>query len=451
MMDKEAFESLHFNAQSVVKKYRSFLPKGPAFRAVGKVTKVVGLVIESEGPPAAIGEVCILTNKQGEPLGKAEVVGFQDNRILSMVLGDTIEIAPETRITATGSKLQVGVGEGLLGRILNGLGEPIDGKPLPPIAEYRSIYAPPPNPILRQRIRHIFATGIRAIDGLLTFGKGQRVGIFSGSGVGKSVLMGMIARNAAADVNVIGLIGERGREVREFIERDLGPEGLARSVLVVATSDQPPLLRIKAAFVATTIAEFYRDIGLDVLLMIDSVTRFAMAQREVGLAIGEPPTTKGYTPSVFALLPKLMERAGTSERGTITGLYTVLVEGDDFNEPISDAARGILDGHIVLSRKLASRGHYPAIDILESISRIMSDIVTPTHLQAAQRIKEWWARYQEAEDLINVGAYKAGQNPELDLAVQKKPLIEQFLRQQINESYSFEETLHTLVQLAQNA
>ncbi len=450
-MNRASSSPPEFNAETVVRKYRSFLPTGPAFRAVGKVTKVVGLVLESEGPPASIGEVCILTDKSGKEIGKAEVVGFQDNRILSMVLGDTTEIAPETKITATGTKLQVGVGEGLLGRILNGLGEPIDGKPMPPIETYRSIYAPPPNPILRQRIRQVFATGIKAIDGLLTLGKGQRVGIFSGSGVGKSVLMGMIARNAAADVNVIGLIGERGREVREFIERDLGAEGLARSVLVVATSDQPPLLRIKAAFVATTIAEFYRDLGLDVLLMIDSVTRFAMAQREVGLAIGEPPTTKGYTPSVFALLPKLMERAGTSDRGTITGLYTVLVEGDDLNEPVSDAARGILDGHIVLSRKLATRGHYPAIDILESVSRIMPDIASPPHLQAAQRVREWWSRYQEAEDLLSVGAYKPGQNPDLDIAVQKKPAIEQFLRQQMNESFSFDQTIQALLQLAQNA
>jgi flagellum-specific ATP synthase len=413
----------------------------------GRVTQVIGLVIESIGPNCSLGEVCMVKSKGGDTVCVSEVVGFRNNRVLSMVLGDAGSVSPGSEIVATSRVLSASVGNGLLGRVLDGLGKPIDGRG-PIIAEsIRSIYAPPPNPLERLPISEPIATGIRSIDTMLTCGKGQRVGIFAGSGVGKSVTLGMIARNTSADVNVIALVGERGREVGEFLERELGSEGLKRSVVVVATSDQAALIRIKAAFIATTIAEFFRDQGLDVMLMMDSVTRLAMSQREVGLAIGEPPTTKGYTPSVFAMLPKLLERAGTGRRGSITGLYTVLVEGDDMNEPVADAVRSILDGHVVLSRRLASSGHYPAVDVLESVSRVMPAITTRDHRKAAQRLLDSMATYREAEDLINIGAYVKGSNPKIDEAIRMKEIIRAFLRQQADESEDFRESIKLLIEM----
>lgn len=423
------------------------LPKIDPLVFRGRVTKVIGLVIESEGPKAHIGEICNLIDKYGRYISKSEIVGFRNNQILSMVLGDLSEIEPGTEIIATGEDLKIKVGDSLLGRVLDGLGNPIDGKGPIFSNQKRSIYASPPNPLQRQRITKPLATGIKAIDGLLTIGKGQRLGIFSGSGVGKSTLLGMIARKTSADINVIALIGERGREVREFLEKDLGDEGLSRSVVIVATSDSPSLVRVKSALVATTIAEYFRDQGLDVMLMMDSSTRLAMAQREIGLTIGEPPTTKGYTPSVFALMQKVMERAGTSSLGSITGLYTVLVEGDDLNEPVADTARGILDGHIVLSRKLASMGHYPAIDVLESISRVMNDIISKEHRKAINIAIELMASYRNSEDLITVGAYQRGTNPKLDRAIAFHDVINNFLRQEIDETHSFDETINQLIQI----
>ncbi len=432
----------------IKKRFASTLSDSDPLQKSGRITKVVGLVIESEGPKAPIGEVCILKNKDGKEISKSEIVGFNDDRILSMVLGELTEISPGMEIVATGKSLSVDLGDALLGRILDGLGKPIDGgKPII-ASERRSIYAQPPNPLLRMRISQPIATGIRSIDGLLTLGKGQRIGIFSGSGVGKSTMLGMIARNTSADINIIALIGERGREVREFIERDLGERGLSRSIVVVATSDAPSLVRVKAALVATTIAEYFRDRGLDVMLMMDSATRLAMAQREVGLTIGEPPTTKGYTPSVFSLLQKTMERAGTSEVGSITGLYTVLVEGDDLNEPVSDTARGILDGHVILSRKLATMGHYPPVDILDSISRVMNDVISNQHYEAALQINELLATYRNAEDLISVGAYQRGTNQKIDRAISLYDTINNFLKQRVNETTSFEETVSQLLDIA---
>lgn len=413
----------------------------------GRVAQVVGVTIESEGPGVNIGQLCdVFPADGGEPV-LAEVVGFRDSRAILMPLGQMDNVGPGCEVRATGAALAARVGRGLLGRVVDGLGRPFDGLgPLNAEADYPA-NSQPPNPITRSRITEPLSVGVRAIDGILTCGKGQRLGIFAGSGVGKSTLLGMVARNTEADVNVIALVGERGREVRDFLERDLGPEGLKRSVVVVATSDQPALIRIKAAFVATAIAEFFRDQGLDVLLMMDSVTRFAMAQRELGLAIGEPPATRGYTPSVFALLPRLLERSGTAERGTITGFYTVLVEGDDMNEPIADAVRGILDGHIVLSRTLASQNHYPAIDILESISRVMIEIVPREQTDASARLRAVLATYREAADLINIGAYVAGSNPDIDHALQLIEPVNQFLRQSIYEQAPFAETAQRLYDL----
>jgi flagellum-specific ATP synthase len=436
-----------FEISKIKDKIIEEIPKIDTLVNTGRVTKVIGLVLESEGPKAKIGEICHLVNKNGKVISTSEIVGFRNNQILSMVLGDLIEIEPGTKIVATGETLKIKVGDALLGRVLDGLGNPIDGKGEIQSSKKRSVYAPPPSPLQRQRITTPVATGIKAIDGLLTLGKGQRIGIFSGSGVGKSTLLGMIARKTSADINVIALIGERGREVREFLEKDLGEEGLNRSVVVVATSDAPSLVRVKAALVATTIAEYFRDQGLDVMLMMDSSTRLAMAQREIGLTIGEPPTTKGYTPSVFALLQKVMERAGTSVKGSITGLYTVLVEGDDLNEPVADTARGILDGHIVLSRKLASMGHYPAIDVLESISRVMNDIISKEHKQAVSIAIENLATYRNAEDLISVGAYQKGTNPKIDRAIAMHEVLTSFLRQDIDETHSFEETVKRLIEI----
>ncbi len=413
------------------------------YRVNGKVSQVIGLVIEADGPSAGIGEICLLEN-QGRPAGRAEVVGFRNEKTLLMPLGEMSGIRPGLDVISTGRPLKVSIGPGLLGRIVDGVGNPMDGKGPLASDESRPVFALPPNPLKRRRIAEPMLTGIRSIDGLLTLGKGQRMGIFAGSGVGKSVTLGMIARHCLAQVNVIALIGERGREVREFIERDLGEEGLKRSVVVVATSDQPALIRLKGALTATTIAEYFREAGNDVMLLLDSSTRIAMAQREIGLATGEPPATKGYTPSVFAFLPRLLERAGTSENGSITGMYTVLVEGDDLDEPISDAMRAILDGHIVLSRALANKNHYPAVDILASISRVMPDVITPEHKKFAKRLLTLMAEYKAAEDLITIGAYAKGSNPEVDKAIAVLNDVNQFLRQEINDKTPFDVILGTL-------
>jgi flagellum-specific ATP synthase len=359
---------------NILERCKTIIKNADPIKVNGKVTDVTGLVIVSNGPNVALDEVCRVVDNKGNEVCKSEVVGFKNGKVLSIALGEVHKISPACEIIASGESFSIPVGNGLLGRVIDGLGNPIDGKGEIKYTSVRNIYREPPNPLTRKRIQSPLQTGVRAIDGLLTVGKGQRVGIFAGSGVGKSVTLGMIARNTSADVNVITLIGERGREVREFIEKDLGEEGLKKSVVVVATSDKSALIRMKGAYIGTTIAEYFRDLGLNVVLMMDSLTRFAMAQREIGLTIGEPPTTKGYTPSVFAMLPKLLERAGTTDKGSITGFYTVLVDGDDMTEPIADAVRSILDGHIVLSRKLANRGQYPAVDILQSVSRVMPDV-----------------------------------------------------------------------------
>lgn len=401
-------------------------------RLRGRVVNLIGLVIEATGVRAEVGELCTIRAGRNRTLIEAEVVGFRDGRTLLMPLGEIHGIGPGNPVTSTGKPFQVLVGDELLGRILDGLGRPIDGRPQIETTALRPAMAAPPSPLSRTRISRRLSLGVRVLDTLVPCGRGQRLGIFAGSGVGKSSLLGMIARATAADVNVICLVGERGREVREFVERDLGA-ALERSVVIVATSDEPALVRIRAASVATSIAEHFRDQGADVLLMMDSLTRFAMAQREVGLAIGEPPTTRGYTPSVFALLPRLLERAGTAERGSITGLYTVLVEGDDMNEPVADAARAILDGHCVLTRELAHRGHYPAVDVLQSVSRLAPELVSPDVLTAGMALRETVARYRSKEDLITVGAYVAGSDPDLDYAIAKLPAIEVFLRQSLGE------------------
>ncbi len=415
----------------------------------GRVNKVVGMLLESIGPKASIGDVCKLKDQLGNLIAHTEIIGFKENNtILSMVLGEIEKIAPGMELVSTGKSLTISVGDGLLGRIIDGMGNPIDGKSELVTRQQRSLYAKPPNPLNRNKITEPLSTGIRAIDGMLTIGKGQRLGIFSGSGVGKSTLIGMIARSSSADVNVIALIGERGREVREFIEKDLGSSGLSRSVVVVATGDKPPILRIKAALAATTVAEYFRDQGLDVMLMMDSITRLAMAQREIGLSSGEPPTTKGYTPSVFNLMQKTMERSGNSDKGSITALYSVLVEGDDMNEPIADTARGILDGHIVLSRHLASMGHYPAIDVLESISRSRNDVISDNHRKATIEIQKLMAAYRYSEDLIAVGAYSRGANQLTDRAIELKSNIDNFLMQDIFEKSNFQESEAKLLTLA---
>jgi flagellum-specific ATP synthase len=400
---------------------------------LGLVTGVVGLLIKSRGPQVAVGDLCeLLPPRGGEPL-LAEVVGFQGGEVLLMPLGELQGLAPGWRVRSTRRRLGVHVGPELLGRVIDGLGRPLDGAPLPPGLHWMPAEGSAPHPLSRQLIREPLSVGVRVLDGLLTVGKGQRLGIFAGSGVGKSTLLGMMARNTVADVNVIALIGERGREVREFLENDLGPAGLARSVVVVATSDQPPLVRIKGALLATAVAEYFRDQGRQVLLMMDSVTRLAMAQREVGLAVGEPPATRGYTPSVFALLPRVLERSGAGETGAITGIYTVLVDGDDVNEPISDTVRGILDGHVVLSRRLASQNHYPAVDVLQSVSRVMPALATSAQMRAAGRLRSLLATYREAEDLVNIGAYQRGSNPLIDQALEQMPAINAFLRQGTHE------------------
>jgi len=417
-------------------------------RLNGRVQQVVGLVVESVGPAARIGEICEIQTGRTDPPLRAEAVGFRDNRVLLMPLGDMSTISHGDEVRATGHALAVPVGDCLLGRTLNGLGNPIDGGGPIITADERPTNQSPPHPLQRQRITQPLAFGVRAIDAFLTCGRGQRIGIFSGSGVGKSTLLGMIARNGDAAVNVIGLIGERGREVRDFIEKDLGEEGMRKSVVVVATSDQPAIMRLKGAFVATAIAEYFRDRGRDVMLMMDSVTRFAWAQREIGLAIGEPPTTRGYTPSVYAVLPRLLERSGTSDKGSITGLYTILVEADDLNEPVTDTVRGILDGHIVLTRELALRNHFPAIDVLASISRLMPDITAPEHRKLADSIRELASVYRAAEDMINIGAYVAGANPRIDAARAKIDRINAFLMQDVHEQSPWSETLAALRALA---
>ncbi|MFC5401936.1 flagellar protein export ATPase FliI [Cohnella soli] len=428
-----------------VNRYSEVLDRIDPVRVNGKVIQIIGLTVESEGPDASIGDVCeIYPNKGGKPV-LAEVVGFRDNRVLLMPLGELHAVGPGCDVVATGSPLNVKVGSELLGKVLDGLGNPLDGTGLPPRMPHYSTHNVPGNPLLRPRVQTPLGVGVRAIDGLLTVGQGQRVGIFAGSGVGKSTLLGMIARNTSADVNVIALVGERGREVLEFIEKDLGPEGLARSVVIVATSDQPALIRIKGALIATSIAEYFRDRGMNVMLMMDSVTRYAMALREVGLAIGEPPATRGYTPSVFAALPKLLERAGTGQTGSITAFYTVLVDGDDMNEPIADAVRGILDGHIVLHRNLANKGHFPAIDVLSSVSRVMKDIVTEEHQGAAEQLKRLLAVYRDSEDLINIGAYQRGSNPDIDKAIQFYDLIKTFTQQKTNEKVTLKEAIDRLI------
>lgn len=415
---------------------REYIERNEFYSILGKVTQVIGLTIAVTGIKSFVGEVCEILLEEKEKNVLAEVVGFKDHQVLLMPLGELNGVAPGCKVRPTGKALMIKVGEELLGKVLDGLGRPMGDDFSSSIKEY-SVEASPLNPLKRKRITEIMPTGIKAIDGLLTCGEGQRVGIFSGSGVGKSTLLGMISRYCEADVNVIGLVGERGREVLDFIEKDLGEAGLKKSVVVCATSDQPALIRLKGAYVATTIAEYFRDQGKKVMLMMDSVTRFAMAKREVGLAIGEPPATKGYTPSVFAELPKLLERSGTSEKGSITAFYTVLVDGDDMNEPIADAVRGILDGHIVLSRRLASQNHFPAIDIQQSISRLAKEIISPEQSEYSGQIRNILATYEKSEDLINIGAYAKGSNSEIDRAIELYQPIKEFLKQDVNEKVDY--------------
>lgn len=413
-------------------------------RQIGHVTDVIGVVIESMGPNASLGEYCTIYPGNGHDVIPCEVVGFRGEKLLLMPFKEMHGINPGCEVHASGRPLTVNISEQILGRVLDGFGNPIDGKgPIPNVRPF-PIYAKPPKAMTRKRITEPMPLGVRAVDGLLTVGKGQRVGIFSGSGVGKSSMMGMIARFTKADMNVIGLIGERGREVREFIERDLGEEGLARSVVVVATSDESPLLRQKAAYLTTTIAEFFRDMSKDVILMIDSVTRFAFAQRDIGLATGEPPTTRGYTPSLFSVLPKLLERSGMGETGSITGIYNILVEADDMNEPVADTVRSILDGHIVLSRELGARNIYPSIDVLQSISRVMPDVVTEEHSQLARKFKEILAIYREAEDLINIGAYVKGSNRRIDYAISRIEYMDAYIKQGMFEKVNYKDARMTL-------
>ncbi len=429
-------------------KYLEIINNTRTIKEVGKITEIIGLTIESDGPKSSIGDLCYIYNDYSDKPIMAEVVGFKKDKILLMPLGAPDGIRPGALVINSGGAMKIGVGDQLIGRVLDGLGHPIDTLGEIRFTEYRSTLADAINPLKRKRIDEPLALGIRAVDGFATVGKGQRMGIFAGSGVGKSTTLGMMAKNTSADLNVIALIGERGREVKEFIEEILGSEGMKRSIVVAATSEQPSLVKIKAASVATTIAEYFRDKGLDVLFMLDSVTRIAMAQREVGLAIGEPPATRGYTPSVFAMMPKLMERAGTNEYGTITGLYTVLVEGDDFNEPISDTARSILDGHIVLSRALAHKNHYPAVDVLQSLSRVMGDVTTKEHRNAAGALRNLMAVYARNEDLINIGAYVSGTDPVCDKAITMMGDINKFLIQSTNEKFEYDKTVSELLALA---
>lgn len=435
-----------------LKKYRSFVDNIVLVKKKGRVSRVTGLVVEGDGPALSLGSICTISSNQNRKTVDAEVVGFRDNKILLMALGDMTGIEPGSWIESKEESPFFNVSQGLLGRVLDGSGNPMDGKGPIPLGTDYPLFNTASNPLGKDRVTRPLDLGVGAINGLLTCGRGQRLGIMAGTGVGKSVLLGMIARNTEADVNVIALIGERGREIREFIEENLGEEGMKKSVVVAAAADHPPLVRLRGAFIATTIAEYFRDQGKHVVLMMDSITRFALAQREIGLSVGEPPTTRGFTPSVFSLLPKLLERVGTSQGGgTITGLYTVLVEGDDLNEPISDAVRAILDGHIVLSRRLATHNHYPAIDILESISRLMIDVVSPEHYELSMKFKDIIATHREAEDLINIGAYTKGSNPKIDLAIEKIDAFNQFLQQGIKESVSLADSVSTLRKIVGNS
>lgn len=427
-------------------KYKKNLSQVITHKVKGRVTELVGLVARAVVPGVKVGELCLIC-PLGDPQAiKAEVVGFKGNEVLLMPLGNLEGIAPGSEVLPTGDCLRVGVGDPLLGRILDGLGDPIDTDTKGPLVcpDFYPVHANPPDPLKRRRVLSTLSVGIKSIDATCTVGEGQRIGLFSAAGVGKSTLMGMIARYASSDINVIALVGERGREVRDFLEQDLGEEGLKRSVVVVATSDQPSLVRAKAAYVATAIAEYFRDKGKKVFLMMDSITRFARALREIGLAVGEPPARQGYTPSVFSTLPRLLERSGNSDKGSITAFYTVLVAGDDMNEPVADETRSILDGHIVLSRDLAARNHYPAIDVSESISRVMSNIVDPEHLQASQKLREVVASYEKERDLILIGAYEAGSDPKVDYAIEKIEEVNAFLRQAVNDKVDLAEAVEQL-------
>ncbi|MFD2657203.1 flagellar protein export ATPase FliI [Gracilibacillus thailandensis] len=422
-----------------------------AYKKYGKVDRVIGLLIEARGPEARIGEVCYIHTKKKNEKIMAEVIGFYEKKVLLMPYSTLHNIAAGCLVEASKHALQIKVGRALIGKVIDSTGNLLDGSHLPKgLKEYPTEQAPP-NPIERPRIKDPIQIGVKAIDTMLTVGKGQRIGIFAGSGVGKSTLLGMIARNSNADINVIALIGERGREVKEFIERELGPEGLKKSIVVVATSDQSALMRIKGAYTATAISEYFRDLGYDVNLMMDSVTRVAMAQREIGLAIGEPPTTKGYTPSVFAMLPSLLERTGTSKNGSITAFYTVLVDGDDFNEPIADTTRGILDGHYILDRKLAEKGQFPAINVLQSVSRVMPEIVSKERLELTQKIRSILATYDDNQELIQIGAYKRGSNKSVDQAIQLQPGILNVLKQDMNENADEKTALQQLQELAKRS
>ena len=431
----------------MIEQFRSQMEALSTVEKIGHVAQVTGLVIESDGPNVTLGEVCKIISRRQNTEIHAEVVGFRDHRVLLMPLGDMHNIHVGCEVVGSASSSTVPVGDGLIGRVIVGLGQPIDRRGPITAAFTHRLRNTPPHPLRRRRITEPFETGIKAIDAFIPIGRGQRMGIFAGSGVGKSTLLGMMARGAESDVNVIALIGERGRELREFIEKDLGEEGMARSVVIVSTSDQPALVRVRAALLATTIAEYFRDAGRNVLFMMDSVTRFAMAQREIGLAVGEPPSSRGYTPSVFSLLPRLLERTGAGETGSITALYTVLVEGDDMNEPISDAVRGILDGHIVLSRALATSNHFPAIEVLESVSRLINDICHPDEVENAGKARDLMAIYRKNEDLINIGAYAKKSNAKIDLAIDKQDGFKSFLRQGVSEKFSREESFQKLGEL----
>ena len=430
------------------------IPKMDTYKKFGRVARVVGLMIESKGPESSIGDVCHihLANKtKDDSVIMAEVVGFREEMVILMPYTNIRDISSGCLVEGLGKPLEIKVGMNLIGKVLDAMGNPMDNSQLPRGLSTIRTEQDPPNALTRPPINEKLAVGVKAIDGMLTVGNGQRVGIFAGSGVGKSTLLGMIARNTKADINVIALIGERGREVREFIERDLGEEGLKRSIVIAATSDQPALMRIKGALTATAIAEYFRDKGMNVMLMMDSVTRVAMAQREIGLAVGEPPATRGYTPSVFSLLPKLLERTGTNKHGAITAFYTVLVDGDDMNEPIADAVRGILDGHIVLDRTLANKGQYPAINILNSVSRLMNHIASPEHLKAAEKLRDLYYTYDKSEDLINIGAYKSGTSKDIDTAIEYEPLITNYLKQEYNENISIDDSIKELIALGMEA